>query len=218
MRAAASVLIAIALVACAARSARAQNTPPAGRFEIAAGITVFGTTDFAARDAVLTTATGSSSRLFTTATSLDGTTGFEARVGVRVWRMLEAEAQASYAKPVLTTSVSNDVEGATPVTAADDLTQYTVGGGALWYLRYRPAGRLLPYVAGGVSYLRQLHDGDTLAVTGQLYEFGASAKYFLAPRAGVRGDVRVHAHVHGVSLDDDVHYRPAVSASAFVRF
>ena len=90
--------------------------------------------------------------------------------------------------------------------------------------------RLRPFVIGSVAYLRQLHDSDTLAVNGQLFEVGGGVKYALitrpvVPRAktrlhalGVRVDARLQARRRGAAFDADVHYGPAAGAALFFRF
>jgi hypothetical protein len=211
-------------VAALAATSAAQ-APPLGRIELAAGVTRVGHSAFGARDATLSTATGSTSRLFSTSTTLLAGSGWEGRVGFRLRGPLEAEAFASYTKPLLETSISNDVEGAAGVTATETVQQYIVGGAGIWHLRYRPTARVFPYVVGGAAYLRQLHGDGALAVTGRVYEGGLGAKYLFVSRRtgglnafGVRVDARVQAVLRGAAFDGVVHYRPALTAMAFARF
>jgi hypothetical protein len=107
------------------------------------------------------------------------------------------------------------------------MRQYIVGGDALWYLDVgRRSPRLRPYLAGGVAYLRQLHEGDTLAVTGRMIDFGGGVKYLFGARPaksrirtfGLRGDARLVATTKGVGFTDKARYAPSVGASLFVRF
>ena len=213
-------------IALAGASSLHAQTVPRGRIELGVGPAWTGETSFGAADATETTPMGPPSRLFSTTSALASQTAIEVRVGVRVWRRLEGEAFTSYAKPTLRTTVSNDFEGATGVTAAETVQQYIVGGGGLWYLSLpRRAPRLHPFVNGRVAYLRQLHAGKTLAVTGKTYEFGGGAKYFFSERAGrrtrgfgVRGDIGVSASTGGVGFEDRTRYAPSLSASLFVRF
>jgi hypothetical protein len=219
------VLRALGCLLVFASSAAAQTIPP-GRIEIGGGVTQFGHLSLGSVDATLTTAGGSTSRLFATSTALERTTGVGLRAGVRMTRHTEAEAFASFTKPALATTISGDVEATAPVTATEVVKQYVVGGGALWYLPLRFATpRFLPFVGGGVAYLRQLHQADTLAVTGTLYDAGAGAKYLFFTRArgrlrgaGVRADVRVAGRTNGVALNGDRRYGPEISATLFARF
>ncbi len=59
----------------------------------------------------------------------------------------------------------------------------TVIGDAVWYPLSPATSRVRPFVTGGGGYLRQLHEGETLAVTGQFYEIGGGVKITLASRA-----------------------------------
>lgn len=220
------VIVAAMLTAVQVPLASAQTALPPGRLELSAGFTWMGESNLGAVDANLTTGNSGTARFFSTSSTLGASTGLEARAGVRVWRALEAEAFVSYTKPVLSIDVSNDTEGAAPATAAETIRQYIVGGGALYYLPFHLAGgRLVTFISGSAAYLRQLHEGDTLAVTGRTYDGGIGAKYFLVSRPagrlnafGIRADARAQARVRGVALDDFAHFRPALSAAAFVRF
>jgi hypothetical protein len=202
------------------------QTPP-GRLEIGAGPMWIGQNGLGASNATESTPTGSGSVIFNTSTTLKSAAGLGLHIGVRVWRQLEIEAVSSYAKPALSTAISNDIENSTAVTATETLRQYTVGGDALWYLRPpRRWPRLHPYVGGGVAYLRQLHEGNTLAVTGRTIDVGGGVKYLFGARPaknkvrtfGLRGDARIVAATKGVGFTDKTRYTPSVGASLFVRF
>jgi hypothetical protein len=220
-----AIPLGIAFAIASASSLQAQTTPR-GRIELGVGTVWIGETSLGGSDATETTPTGPPSRLFSTTSALGSQAGVDGRVGVRVWRRLEAEGFATYARPTLRTTIANDVEGATGVTAGDAVQQYTVGAGGLWYLSSpRKAPRLRPFVKGGGAYLRQLHAGKTLAVTGKTYEVGGGAKYFFSDRGGkrtkgygVRGDVAVSASTGGIGFNDRTRYAPSLSASLFVRF
>lgn len=212
-----------ALLACAT-SATAQTLVPPGRLEIGFGPAWFGEASLGSSDASETTATTSTSRLFSTSSTLTSTAGLGVTVNVRVWRELEVEAAASVAKPTLATTISHDLEGAAGLTAAEDVRQYVIGGGGLWYLPYGRRSRLRTFVGARGSYLRQLHGSNTLAVTGRTIDFGGGVKYALRSRPkgvkviGIRGDARVAASTKGVGFDDRTRYAPLLGASLFVRF
>jgi len=183
-----------------------------------------GETALGSKDANLTTPTGGALRLFSTSTSLAGVSGLEARAGVHVWHRVHAEAFGSFSKPPLNTSVANDYESSPSTTASETIKQYIVGGSAVWYLPQSPGSRFFPFASGSVAYLRQLHESDTLASTGRLYELGGGIKYLLRSQAtglkgaGVRGDVRVQLWKHGVAFDEGLQSRPTVVGAFFVRF
>jgi hypothetical protein len=204
--------------------ARAQAVP-FGRIEVSGGLIYVGGTGFGTADAALTTPAGTTTPLFRTTTTLDGAPGASLRFGVRITRRVEAEAFASITRPTLSTTITNDVESCGTVTADERLKQYIFGAGALWYMSRFATAKFRPFLSGGVAYLRELHEANTLAVNGRVYEGGAGAKYFFRSRRvggvngyGLRGDVKVAARAKGVAFDDDLHYGPALTASFFARF
>jgi hypothetical protein len=217
---------AVAFTVLSASAAAAQSADPLpGRIELAIGVQRVGEAAFGSRDANLTTATGSTLRLFRTTTTMRSASGIEGRVGVRVMRSFDVEAFGAYAKPVLETAIADDFEGATATTAAETIRQFVVGGGVLFYLPRLQSPRLRPFVEGSAAYLRQLHESDTLGVNGRVYEAGMGVKYLVVSHGsgklnaiGVRADARVQARVRGVAFDEAAHYQPAFTASAFFRF
>jgi hypothetical protein len=216
-------LAAAAWVAAAAVASAQTNALPGG-VEVAFGVTWLIESDLGIIEATESTPAGTATRLFTTSSSLGSAGGFGVSLGVPVSRRLEAELVASYATPSLSTVISNDIETTIGATAVESVKQYTIGGGVLWYLTDGRRSRLHPYIAGSFSYLRQLHEGDTLAATGHTIGFGGGVKYVLRARAkglravGIRGDARMSAVSGGVGFEDRVRYAPVLGASLFLRF
>jgi hypothetical protein len=209
--------------------ARAQNAaePLLGRYELAAGVTWSGPAAFGSRDASLTTAAGSRYRLFSASTDLAGAPALDLRLGRRLTRLVQAEIVAAYSSPMLTTSISNDVETGAASVASESIRQITIVGAIVVSVpRWRVGRRILPFVTGGGGYLRQLHEGDTLAQTGRIFHVGGGATIPMASRArprgvkqfGIRADVRALMSTGGVALDGGRHTSPAVAVSAFARF
>ena len=132
----------------------------------------------------------------------------------------------SYAKPQLTTRVSNDLENSASATLSETVQQYLVGGGIDWYVgSHRSGARVWPFIGGGAAYLRQLHEGATLVATGQSYDIGGGVKLLLASRtrprqlmraAGVRLDARLVVRTKGITFDGHRTVVPAAAASLFV--
>jgi hypothetical protein len=219
-------LILCATIACAAVAAGEAAAQPAlgsGRFEVSAGAGVVGTQTYGSVDANETTATGGAFRLFSTSSELGSAPGLDARVGVRVAGTLVVEADLIYTRPELRIATSSDVESAANVTASEPLRQYAVGGGATWYVP--TTNRVVPFVAGGGGYLRQLHDRALLVDTGRYYQFGGGVVYLLSQRpgaaikaTGVRVDARAVVFKDGVALDGGTHVAPSFSGSFVVRF
>jgi hypothetical protein len=197
-----------------------------GRLELGVGPLWTGAQPLGSRDANLTTGTGSTLRLFSSASDVRPVAGFEGRVSVKLTRAIEVEALASYGTPRLRTRISNDSENSAGVAVTESVQQYTVGAGVIWYAAARrPGARAHPFVAAGVSYLRQLHEGATLVATGQTYHLGGGAKVLLASRPrkilkvlGVRLDVRAIVRSKGITFDGRRSVSPAAAASLFVRF
>jgi hypothetical protein len=205
----------------------ATSVAPTGRVEVGAGIEWVGQASIGTIDATETTPTGSPAVLFSTSSVLAGAVGLHAHIGVRVTNAIEAELVASRTNPQLQTTITNDIEAATPVVATDDITQYVIGGGVLWYLPFRiRSSGLLPFVDGSAAYLRQLHQSNTLVDTGQMYRFDGGVKYFFPRRTsaswlkgyGLRADAGLAVRVKGVAFDSSARYSPAATASIFMRF
>jgi hypothetical protein len=208
----------------------AGEYPRSGRVEIGAGIVWTGAASLADGDADLIGNQTSSSpyTLFTTATRLAATTGFEGRVGYLLTKALAVEGTFSLARPSLETAVSGDAENAAPVTASERVSEYTIEAGVVLHLtRWRLGKRGVPFVRGGVGYLRQLHQGRELVETGQVFSAGGGVKYVLVERAsgvvkglGLRGEARLFVRRGGIDLKPGLasHAAPAVAASVFVHF
>jgi len=224
----AALFVLIGLVSVMVPPARAQSADAAepGRLEVAIGPLWVGRQAFGSSDATETTSAGGRLTLFGTSTELAGASGLEARVGVRLSRVFEAEGSATYATPQLRTQIGNDFESAAPATATEVVQQFTVGGGLLWYVRSaRSASRLAPFAMAGAGYLRQLHESATLVETGRFYQLGGGVKYLFVSRPGshvkgigVRVDVRALVRQQGVAFDAGLHISPAAGASLFARF
>ena len=223
VRRAAIVVLAGAFLASCGREAAAQNVLESGRLEISAGAAWLGSQTFGSASATETTPSGSSFSLFNTSSEVGRAAAFDARVGVRVAGTLVAEADATYARPELRVTIANDVENAPSITAVERLQQYMIGGGATWYVPRR--NRIVPFVAGGGGYLRQLHDRALLVETGRYYRVGGGVLYLLSSQqgnrlkaTGIRADVRAVILNGGVAFDGSRHTAVAVAASFFVRF
>jgi hypothetical protein len=225
-----AVVLAVAVTLCfhaGTGLAQSANAAVVGRFELSVGTVWFGTAAVGSRDATLTGSGGGGFRLFSTSSELGGATGVHVRVGGCVTHVIEAEASASYASPLLTTSIANDAENAAPTSVSESVRQFTIEGGALVNLtRWRFGSRVFPFVTAGGGYLRQLHEGGTLAQTGKVGYVGGGARIPLVSRGarerlkqlGVRADLRALVRSGGVTLDGQSHLSPALAASLFVNF
>jgi hypothetical protein len=163
--------------------------------------------------------------LFSTSSDLAAAGGIEGRIGVRLTRALQVEASSSYSRPQLRASVSGDIENAASAILVETIQQFTVDGGVVLHLdQWRFGGRAVPFVSAGAGYLRQLHEGNALVVTGQMYRVGGGATCLLMSRSsglkgfGIRGDLRAIVRTKGVAFDHRAHASPAAAGSVFLRF
>lgn len=207
-------------------TARAQTAPPGGRFEVAAGGLWIQGASVGGADATETAPDGSRFRLFASRGSLGPAAGLEGRVGVRLGTVLRVEGSGSFAKPDLRVRISSDVEGVSDLTLAETVSQWTIEAALVAYLaRWRVGPRGVPFVSAGAGYLRQIHEGGTLAENGRTYRVGGGVDYPLAragtgrlKSAGLRVDVRAAISTGGAGFDDRVRVAPVAGASLFVRF
>jgi len=206
--------------------AAAQSSALPGRLSVAAGVEWMGTMTIASGAATETTPTSGRFPLFSTDTSLGSAAGFKGTVGFLVTRAFEVEGSASLMKPDLQTRVTGDAEGAPDLTVSEPVKQLTVEGSVIVHLtQWRIGSRIVPYVAGGAGFLRQLHDTGTVAENGSIYHVGAGIHYLLTNSAtggikalGIRLDGRAVMRSGGVSFVDGVHVSPGAGALLFVRF
>jgi len=222
-------LRALGAAACAmtlaSGAAHAQSVSRPGRIELGGGVRWSGGQTIPLGDASETTPTGSAFRLFTASTALSSTTSFDVRIGVRVWRRLDAQLSVAYGTPRLRISIANDAENGAPVTATERLQEYNVRGGALWSLGPMGGSRFAPFVAMEVGRVRQLHEGETLVQMGTSIEFGGGARWPLAVRGGrrlkeigARVDARAVVRPKSVAVDDKQHTVAALGVSLYTRF
>jgi len=215
--------IGVAVLIGAAAPVRAQPAP-AGRFAVAIGPAWFGGTTMAGLAVTETQSNGTPTTVFDLSRELASAVGLDARLAIRIAPHLDVEATASYARPQLHVTASNDVEGAAGATASESLREFTVGGGATWFFRRDGAVRTRPFVTGGVAYARQLHQTGTLADSGRIVDAGAGVQQVLRFGAGrvkaigVRGEIRARVRPAALAVDARTHVVPLAAASLFVRF
>jgi hypothetical protein len=223
VRAAASLLVGIAVYATPVLAQSAEPRP--SRFEVAGGLGWIGRAPLGNTAATETTPTGGRATLFTMSSELASAGAITARAGVRLTHAWRLEAAASFSKPELRIALAGDSEGAAPLTAAESIEQYMIGGDVLWVLPFRRRPRLETFVLGGGGYLRQLHEAATLVETGRYYDVGGGVSWlftagglFHTKGAGVRLDARAVVRSGGVAFDGGSNTSPAAGASLFVRF
>jgi hypothetical protein len=160
--------------------------------------------------------------LFTEDSRVTSTTSPELRVGFAMTRRVVLEFGMSVTQPHIAVAIAGDTEAPSQELPGEQLEQYLFEGGATWQLPVRIGRRLAPFIAGGATFLRQLHEDRTLAETGQIYHGGGGARYFLrgghgTTRAvGLRGEARVNFRRNGIDFDNTMRTYPTFSLSVFV--
>jgi hypothetical protein len=160
--------------------------------------------------------------LFRAESTVEASAGAEFRIGLGLSRDFAIEVGVGYSRPGLRTALSQDAEADAIAIEAEQLAQYVIDVGATWQLP-RPvfAGRVRPFVTGGVGYLRQLYDDRTLVETGRIYYAGGGVRVWLRggdgrrQSVGIRSDVRATWRQAGVEFEDKTRLWPAVTAMIF---
>jgi hypothetical protein len=200
---------------------------PVRRIEVDAGGGLIGGAQLGSTDANLTAnkPTRQPFRLFAVASRLGPAPTFHVRAGFAFTRRFAVEGGLVLSHPEIEVSLSQDVEGAAPLTVTERIDQYFFQGSLLVLVDELRMGRTVPFVAAGAGYLRQLHEGRTFIEQGHVYHAGGGIKHWLLARsrgpiraAGLRGDVRLYALARGISFDEGPRSHVAISGSVFLGF
>lgn len=218
-----------ALLAACALPAAAQNPDdrPVHRFEVTAGALWMGGGDLGADNANLraNSIPAGQFTLFRTNSRIESAPGFDGRVGYWLTRAIVVEGGFVFARPVVRTHVTGDVESGPTIDLDESLDQYFIDASASLMVDRFTFWNVVPFVEGGGGYLRQLHEGRTFIQTGQVYHVGGGVRRWLRVRdagfiraLGVRADARAYFVRNGFSLDDSPRSHGAISGSVFVTF
>lgn len=226
-----SVRICAFLLACAipgAAHAQAADGRPVRRVEIDAGAGLLGGAALGSRDANLRANAQPRQpfRLFTAESRFARAPEFHVRTAFALSRRFGVEGGITWSRPDVRSSISADAEGAPPITSVERVDQYFFDASFLMMIdALRVGTRLVPFVAAGGGYLRQLHEGQTVIEHGQVYHAGGGVKYWLLARSrgairatGLRGDARLHVMRGGIALEEGPRPHVAFSGSMFVAF
>jgi hypothetical protein len=226
-----SLILAAAICAATSDTAFAQTggERPVRRIEVSAGGGFLGGGDLGEQPAALrANSTGAPApfNLFTTSSRFDGARFVEARLGYALTRRFAAEASFVFGQPELRTSIRDDIENAPALSVAERVDQYFVDATVIVMLdALRIGSRTVPFASAGAGYLRQLHEGQTLIETGQVYHVGGGLKHWLAIRdrgfvrgIGMRADARAYVLVKGIDFKDRPRPHGAISGALFVTF
>ena len=209
---AAALVIAWALLAPAVADAQA-GAPWLGRLEVmigagwADGFDLGQTTAEIRRNDV---PRGSAFPLFTASSEIRPTASVDLSVSYRLTPLLAVEGYFGRGHPTLRTRVSEDVELSAGATADDRFTRYVLGGSAVLHVERLTFlnGHGVPFVLGGVGYLRELYGSGLGLETGRFYHVGGGVKLMLLERRGgrlirgigVRTDLRIQFRDGGIEL------------------
>jgi hypothetical protein len=222
-------LLVAMLVSAASAMAQTADERPTQRIEAAAGGLWLGGASLGSSPADLRgnrTGTAAPFTLFTTESRFGSAPGFDVRVGYGLTKAFVVEFGLAYSRPEVRTRIANDVENVPELTVAEPVQQYFFDGSVVMLLdRFAIGGRTVPFMSGGAGYLRQLHEGQTLVQSGQVYHLGGGIKHWLALRdrgfvrgAGIRVDGRLYLLVKGIELEERVRPQGAISGSFFLTF
>lgn len=199
--------IALCVIVAAASDASAQARPHS--FELSAGGLWASGSSLGRDDATETRNQpgGGTFTLFTGSSEIDAGLGAEARLAFYLTPRLAIEGGGLFVRQQVSTRLTSDAENIPDTTAVEDVTEYVIDGAVIYH--FSPVGRLVPFIRGGVGYLRQLHEGQALVETGTAYHAGGGVSYWLSSGGqgffkgwGLRGDARVLVRDGGFSLDD----------------
>lgn len=216
------LLLAIAALLLPVWPAAAQARK--GSWEIAPGAIWFSGADLGGSAATLEEPGGGEFVLFRTDTRLEGGFGPAVTLSLYLASRLAVEAGFSYARPGLSTRVTDDAEGADSVTSTISLRQYLVEGNVRWYLGRSRAG-WRPFIRAGGGYVRQLDDSSSHVETGRTGQAGLGLDRAFRDRTagrlrrvGMRLDARVLARSGGFDVDDTVRIGFSAGALLFIGF
>jgi hypothetical protein len=218
------------VVLCGPAVTSAQEAPalPAHRSTISVGLSLTGGYPAGSGSAELRanavgTLTPPPFTLFRADTAFDSGRGVELRVGYTLTRTLSIELENEVSQPRLTLAIAGDAEAGPQVLPGERITQFLIGGSAVWQISQAPLGRRArPYVTAGAAHLRQLHEDRTEILTGLVYHAGGGVRYWLGPadRAhrplGIRAELTARVRRGGIEFESKSRAFPAFSVLAFV--
>ena len=117
--------------------------------------------------------------LFTAKSRVTSVSAPQLRIGFAATTRTAVECGIALTRPRVGVAIGGDAEAPSQQLPGEELEQYLIDGGVTWQVPIRMGARLAPFVSGGATYLRQLHEDRTLAETGQIYYAGGGARYWL---------------------------------------
>ena len=218
-RCAASIAAVVVAVLCAPAGAAAQTysgagSPHAGSIEVSGGVVWIG--GYGAGSSTATESRNSSTTttpltLFTQSSRVGAVAGVDARAGVYLSARISAEGVFQFSRPTLRTSLRDDFENAAPIEATGGVSSYVAGGSVLYHFG---TGQVVPFVAFGGGYVRQLDEDNADVLTASEVHGGGGVKaWFGTPHhLGVRFDAQVSARSKAAGFEQKRRTLPVLSA------
>jgi hypothetical protein len=198
---------------------RAPRVNP--RLEVSIGTGLLSGSDLGDGAAELRARDGGSLTLFTTGSTFAFSVPLEVRLGFLLSRRWTFEAGAAFSRPELRTSVGEDFEGAPPLRVSERIDRYVVDGALVYGFGGRQSRGAVPFVAAGMGWVRQVHQGLTLTEDGVSIRGGGGIKYPLVVhdrgalrRLGLRAEGSLVVLSNGVTVGAGA--VPHLAASGFV--
>ena len=222
----ARVLVLLLLASTAHAQTPDAPGPRAHHVTVAAGVSWSGTYSVGDATATLrTNAPGSTPApftLFSTRSAIDRAGGVLLRAGFALTKSITVEGGGSFSQPSLTTHLSQDAEQAAAIDASEQLHQFVIDVGALWFVPMHLGSKSRLFVAGGGGYLRQLHEERTLVETGRIVYLGTGLEVWLhgghgpSKSLGLRTDLRANWRHNGIEFDGQTRVFPTLTAAVFI--
>jgi hypothetical protein len=196
----------------------------AGSWEVGGGVTWAGSFTGPASTAELTRNGESSGGfdLFSTESEIRNGVGIGASLAFYLSPAIAVEAGLRYSQPVLTYRLADDVENAPPVSAEETLSRYVITASVIWHFRrLTSAHRIVPFIAGGGGYVRDLHEGNALIETGGEFHALGGVTYWLGTgrrRFGLRGQAGFSLTSGGFDFRETSRTLPIASGSLVYLF
>jgi hypothetical protein len=158
--------------------------------------------------------------LFTAESRVKPAAGLEGRLGVYLGPSASVEGGVQFARPIVSSRLSDDAESAADVTATETLTRIVVNGSLVLHLTGMTfaGGKGVPFLLGGAGYLRELHEERSRrnrprVSRGRAARFGQGRH-----RLGLRGDVGLSRRSGGADADDVTRTVPTAGVSVAYLF
>jgi hypothetical protein len=134
--------------------------------------------------------------LFSATSRAKPAAGLQGRLGVYFAPSVSVEGGVQFARPVISSRLSDDAESAADVTATETLTRIVFNGSLVLHLTGMSfaGGNGVPFVLGGGGMIRELHEKNEVVETGHEYHGGAGLHVWFGQgkrRTGIRGDFGV---------------------------